>query len=128
MSTINWVEFSAIAIAVIVAAIMIILLRRGLITESTVTTTGNLLDSLPVFSEDGFVGQLFNYCRLAVRAVEQMTKSGVLPKDDVLRKDEAIAQVLDYAKIDGLELGEKDKEAINALIEAAVLELPKTGG
>jgi len=37
-----------------------------------------------------------------------------------------MAQAQLYAKIDGLELGDADRAAISDLIEAAVLELPKS--
>ncbi len=124
LGTFDWVALTAMALAAILAIIMIVLLRRGWISKETVTAAGNLLDTIPLFSEDGFVGQLYNYCRLAVRAVEQMVKAGVLPKDDGIRKAEAVEQVKMYAKIDGMDLGNTDRDAIDTLIEAAVMELP----
>ena len=126
MESINWVEVSAIIIAALVAVALIVLLKRGLVSETTITAAGDLLDTIPVYPEDGFVGQLFTYARLAVRAVEQMTKSGDIPWDNQARKTEAMAQAQLYAKIDGLELGDADRAAISDLIEAAVLELPKS--
>lgn len=124
--SVNWVEIAAMLLAAVVAIALIVLLKRGLITADTVGATGDLLESLPIFSEDGFVAQLFNYCRLAVRAVEQMVKAEALPHDDDIRKAAAVDMVETYAKLDGVDLGEKDHDAIENLIEAAVLELPKT--
>ena len=124
LGTFDWVALTAMALAAILAIIMIVLLRRGWISKETVTAAGSLLDTLPVFSEDGFIAQLYNYARLAVRAVEQMVKAGVLPKDDDIRKKEAVEQIERYARIDGLDLGSTDLDAIDTLIEAAVMELP----
>lgn len=124
LGTFDWVALTAMALAAILAIIMIVLLRRGWISKETVTAAGNLLDTLPVFSEDGFVAQLYKYARLAVRAVEQMVKAGALPKDNDIRKTEAMEQIERYAKIDGVDLGDTDRDAIDSLIEAAVMELP----
>lgn len=123
-ANLDWVGISAIALAALVAAALIVLLKKGLITHDTVTATGDLLDSLPVFADDGFVGQLYNYARIAVMAVEQLVKAGALPKDDEVRKAEALEQVERYAKLDGVELGDTDRDALGDLIEAAVAELP----
>lgn len=127
MGTINWVEISAIAIAAMVAIALIVLFRRGWITEGTVESIEDLMDSLPIAGAEGFIERLYTYCRLAVRAVEQMTKAGVLPKDNAARKEEAVKQVQSYADIDGVDLTDEDKAVMDALIEAAVCELPKTG-
>lgn len=126
METINWVEISAIAVAALVAIALIILLKRGWITKETVEAAEDLLDSLPMVGVEGFIEQLYNYCRLAVRAVEQMTKAGVLPKENAARKEEAVQHVITYAEADGIEISDNELSAINTLIEAAVLELPKT--
>lgn len=122
----DWMEILAIVTAAMAAVILIVMLRRGWINKNTVTETGNLLDTLPIVPDDGFVGQLFTYVRLAVRAVEQMTKNDTIPKDDMARKDAACEMIERMAKLDGVELGEKDRDVIDDLVEAAVLELPKT--
>ena len=128
-NNLDWVGISAICLAAVLAVILIVLLKKGLITKETVTATGNLLESLPVVAApDSFVGQLYAYAQMAVSAVEQLVKTGVLPKGNDERKSEAKAMVETYAKIDGIELGETDRAAIDTLIEAAVAELPRNDG
>lgn len=125
MNNLDWVGISAIALAAVLAVILIALLKKGLITRETVEATGDLLESLPVtMAPDSFVGQLYAYAQMAVHAVEQLVKNGAIPKEDETRKSEAKAMIETYAQIDGIELGETDRAAIDTLIEAAVAELP----
>ena len=122
---IDWIGIAALVLALAIAAVLIILFKRGLITGDTITATGELMDSVQI-AGDGFVAQLYSYARMAVRAVEQMVKNGDLGMGNEVRKAAAVDQVLRFAEVDGMDLGETDRQAVSDLIEAAVAELPKT--
>lgn len=123
-TTAIWAALGAIFVACVIAAVLIWAVRKKVIALETVTHAGDLLDSIPV-TGDGFVALLYQYARMAVHAVEQLAKTGVIEKTPETKKAAAVEMVEQFAAIDAVELGTADRKAADALIEAAVQELPR---
>lgn len=119
-----WVALGAIFCACVIAAALIWMVRKQIIGLETVEHASDLLDSFDV-TGDGFVALLYQYARMAVHAVEQLAKTGMIDKTPESKKAAAMEYVETFAKIDAVELGKADREAADALIEAAVAELPR---
>lgn len=66
---------------------------------------------------------LVGYCDLAVRAVEQQTRAGNIPRDNIARKKLALEYVKDYAQADRHNLTDCELEAVKSMVEASVLRL-----
>lgn len=120
MTLTDWLSIIAAVIALAGAGLLFWLYRQGVLSKEGIAAVGSVLDDLHF--EGSFLATLAYYCSLAVKAVEQMVKAGVLEKDDGVRKDAAVDFVLNYAAVDGYELTDDDREAIGSLIEAKVYE------
>lgn len=110
----------ALVISALVAAALVYLYKRGILSEPAITAVGSLIDGIDF--DNSFLATLAYYCGLAVKAVDQLVKSGQIPKDDEARKNKALDYVQNYAAVDGYELTDEDREAIGSLIEAKVYE------
>ena len=108
-----------------VAVLLIILWKKGLLTADALNALGDLVDGV-ILPEDGPIGTLAYYARLAVRAVEQLVKSGQLEKDDETRREKALELVEEYAAASGPALTDKEISTVRSLIEAEVYELRHT--
>ena len=73
----------------------------------------------------GFIAQIAEYARIAVHAVEQLAKTGVIEKDNDTKKQTAMEYVQQFAKVDEVTLSPADLETADLLVEAAVAELPR---
>lgn len=107
------------AVAAIVA--LIILYRKNIVTEQYMADLDSYLDKID--DGDGLVALLARYAGTAVRAVEQMVKAGIIPKENEARKKCAEEMVVNMAEADGVELSEADMVAADAIIEAEVYSL-----
>ena len=112
-----------IAFAVIMVIALAILYRKNYLDEQYLAGLELYLDELD--DGTGLVSVLAEYAKIAVRAVEQMVKAGVIPKENEARKKTAEQLVADYALADGVKLTDEDKETASSLIEAEVYELKK---
>lgn len=110
----------ALAISALVAAALVYLYRRGILSEPAISAFGSLIDGIDF--DNSFLVTLAYYCSLAVKAVDQLVKSGQIPKDDEARKTKAIDYVQNYAAVDGYELNSAEMQAVETLIEAKVYE------
>lgn len=106
----------------VVAVLLIVLWKKGLLTADALNALGDLVDGV-ILPGDGPVGTLAYYARLAVRAVEQLVKSGQLEKDDEIRREKALELVEEYAAASGPALTDKEISTVRSLIEAEVYEL-----
>ena len=106
---------------VAVVIVLVILYRKNRINEEYLETLAQYLDQID--DGDGVIPLLAQYAKRAVRAVEQMVKAGVLPKENEARKNMAMQIVSEFATADGIELNEADKAAADSLVESAVFEM-----
>ena len=120
----TWIAIAAIALAVLIGIVLIYLLKKKFIKPETVTQAAELLDGIEVVGS-GFIQQLAEYARIAVHAVEQLAKTGVIEKDNDMKKKAALEYVQTFAKIDEVSLSPADLDTADVLIEAAVNELPR---
>ena len=121
----TWIAVAAIALAVLIGIVLIYLLKKKIIKPETITQTAELLDGIEVVGS-GFIQQLAEYAKIAVRAVEQLAKQGVIEKNNDTKKKIALEYVQKFAKIDDVSLSPADLDTADVLIEAAVNELPRT--
>lgn len=120
----TWIAIAAIALAALIGIALIYLLKKKIIKPETITQTAELLDGIEVVGS-GFIQQLAEYARIAVHAVEQLAKTGVIEKDNDMKKKAAMEYVQTFAKIDDVSLSPADLDTADVLIEAAVNELPR---
>lgn len=121
----TWIAVAAIALAVLIGIVLIYLLKKKIIKPETITQTAELLDGIEVVGS-GFIQQLAEYAKIAVRAVEQLAKQGIIEKNNDTKKRTALEYVQKFAKIDDVSLSPADLDTADVLIEAAVNELPRT--
>ena len=121
----TWIAIAAIALAVLIGIVLIYLLKKKIIKPETITQTAELLDGIEVVGS-GFIQQLAEYAKIAVRAVEQLAKQGVIEQNNDTKKKTALEYVQKFAKIDDVSLSPADLDTADVLIEAAVNELPRT--
>ena len=119
----TWIAIAAIALAVLIGIMLIYLLKKKFIKPETVTQAAELLDGIEVVGS-GFIQQLAEYAKIAVHAVEQLAKQGVIEKNNETKKKTALEYVQTFAKIDEVSLSPADLDTADVLIEAAVNELP----
>lgn len=124
MGETTWIAIAAIALAVLIGIVLIYLLKKKIIKPETLTQAAELIDGVTVFG-DGFIAKLAEYARIAVHAVEQLAKTGVIDKDNGVKKETAMTYLQQFAKIDEVSLSPADLETADLLIEAAVNELPR---
>ena len=120
----TWIAIAAIALAVLIGIVLIYLLKKKFIKPETVTQAAELLDGIEVVGS-GFIQQLAEYAKIAVHAVEQLAKQGVIEKNNETKKKTALEYVQTFAKIDEVSLSPADLDTADVLIEAAVNELPR---
>lgn len=120
----TWIAIAAIALAVLIGIVLIYLLKKKFIKPETVTQAAELLDGIEVVGS-GFIQQLAEYAKIAVHAVEQLAKQGVIEKNNEKKKKTALEYVQTFAKIDEVSLSPADLDTADVLIEAAVNELPR---
>lgn len=114
----DWRTILEIVFVIGTIVALIILYRRNYLDEEYLANLDAYLDAID--DGTGLVSVLSNYARLAVQAVEQMVRAGVIPKEDKARKEKAIEIVNELAKTDSIELEECADETIGNLIEFAV--------
>ncbi len=119
-----WIAIAAIVLAALTGITLIYLLKKKIIKPETVTQAAELLDGIEVVGS-GFIQQLAEYARIAVHAVEQLAKQGVIEKNNDTKKKTALEYVQTFAKIDDVSLSPADLDTADVLIEAAVNELPR---
>ena len=119
-----WIAIAAIVLAALTGITLIYLLKKKIIEPETVTQAAELLDGIEVVGS-GFIQQLAEYARIAVHAVEQLAKQGVIEKNNDTKKKTALEYVQTFAKIDDVSLSPADLDTADVLIEAAVNELPR---
>ena len=121
-----WISLVGVAAFLIVAVALVILWRKGFLSADALKALGDLVDGV-FFPEEGPIGTLVYYARLAVRAVEQLVRSGQLDVSggdkDNIRKDTALEIVKEYAATAGSELSAAEVETVKTIIEAEVYEL-----
>ena len=124
----SYAALIGIVVGLVVAAAMIFLLKKRIITTETVEKTGDLLESID-FTDNLLIERIAEYARLAVFAVEQLAKNGKIQPDGASKKQAAMDYVTSFAKADNIDLQDELKddslEAVSVLIEAAVMDLPK---
>lgn len=109
----------------LVAILLIVLWKKGLLTDRALDAIGDLAEGI-ILPQDGPIGTLAYYARLAVRAVEQLVKSGQLNTEgnaDVIRREKALELVQLYAATSGPALNEAEINTVRSLIEAEVYAL-----
>lgn len=127
MGIIEWVEMGLLAITMVLAAVLTYLFIKGRADASDMGALAGLAEKFAgvisaIGSGDSLIAKLAEYAAEAVRAVEQMVKSGQLEKDDNVRKNEARAIIETLALKDGWDADEisECREAIDVIIEAEV--------
>lgn len=103
---------------------LIVLYKKKIIKPETLTQAATLLDGVDIVGS-GFIAQIAEYARIAVHAVEQLAKTGVIEKDNEVKKQTAMEYVQQFAKVDEVTLSPSDLETADLLVEAAVAELPR---
>ena len=103
---------------------LIVLYKKKIIKPETLTQAATLLDGVDIVGS-GFIAQIAEYARIAVHAVEQLAKTGVIEKDNEVKKQTAMEYVQQFAKVDEVTLSPADLETADLLVEAAVAELPR---
>lgn len=114
----------------LVAILLIVLWKKGLLTADALNALGDLVDGV-ILPGDGPIGTLAYYARLAVRAVEQLVKSGQLDTEgdaDAIRREKALEIVEEYAAASGPALTDKEISTVRSLIEAEVYALHNPEG
>lgn len=113
----------AVVLACALGVCLIIMLRKKIIKPETLTHAAELLDGVAV-SGSGFVANLAEYARIAVHAVEQLAKTGII-SGGTDKKEAAMDYVRQLAQTDKVPLSPDDLKTADVLIEAAVNELPR---
>lgn len=127
MGIIEWVEMGLLAVTMVLAAVLTYLFIKGRADASDMGALSGLAEKFAgvisaIGSGDSLIAKLAEYAAEAVRAVEQMVKSGQLEKDDNVRKNEARAIIETLALKDGWDADEisECREAVDVIIEAEV--------
>ena len=119
-----WTAIAAVCLALIVGIALIVLIRKKIIPIRAIEQTADLLDTIEV-SGDGFASKLYEYVKIAVHAVEQLAKTGVIENKGASKKAAALEYTEQIAKADEIELTPEEKAVADLMIEAAVAELPR---
>ena len=119
-----WTAIAAVCLALIVGITLIVLIRKKIIPIGAIEQTADLLDTIEV-SGDGFASKLYEYVKIAVHAVEQLAKTGVIENKGASKKAAALEYTEQIAKADEIELTPEEKAVADLMIEAAVAELPR---
>jgi len=124
MDTNTWLAIIAIILSCGLGVGLIYLYKKKIIKAETLTQAATLLDGVDIVGS-GFIAQIAEYARIAVHAVEQLAKTGVIEKDNDTKKQTAMEYVQQFAKVDEVTLSPADLETADLLVEAAVAELPR---
>ena len=124
MDTNTWLAIIAIVLSCGLGVGLIYLYKKKIIKAETLTQAATLLDGVDIVGS-GFIAQIAEYARIAVHAVEQLAKTGVIEKDNEVKKQTAMEYVQQFAKVDEVTLSPSDLETADLLVEAAVAELPR---
>ena len=124
MDTNTWLAIIAIVLSCGLGVGLIYLYKKKIIKAETLTKAATLLDGVDIVGS-GFIAQIAEYARIAVHAVEQLAKTGVIEKDNDTKKQTAMEYVQQFAKVDEVTLSPADLETADLLVEAAVAELPR---
>ena len=124
MDTNTWLAIIAIVLSCGLGVGLIYLYKKKVIKAETLTQAATLLDGVDIVGS-GFIAQIAEYARIAVHAVEQLAKTGVIEKDNDTKKQTAMEYVQQFAKVDEVTLSPADLETADLLVEAAVAELPR---
>lgn len=120
----NTVVIIALAIALILAGMLVFLFKKRIIDEKAISGVGQVLEGIPVEEGSPFA-MIRNYAQVAVGAVEQLVKNGIIQRDNKARKDAAMNMIEAAAKVDGLAYGAAEMEVAGFCVEAEVQELPR---
>lgn len=124
----SYAALIGIVVGLVVAAAMIFLFKKRIITTETVEKTGELMETIDL-SDNFLIERIADYARLAVFAVEQLAKNGKIQPDGESKKQAAMDYVTSFAQADHIDLQEElvdgSLETVGVLIEAAVMDLPK---
>lgn len=118
------VSIIALVVSLIVAGVLIFLASRKKITIEAIEGAEKVLEGIPVM-EGSPVSKIKEYAQIAVKAVEQLVKTGVIPREDGIRKDTAMTIIENAAKVDGLPYGAAEMDAASYCVEAEVQDLPR---
>lgn len=124
MDTNTALSIIAIILACGLGVGLIFLYKKKIIKTDTISQAATLLDGIDVVGS-GFIAQIAEYARIAVHAVEQLAKTGVIEKNNEIKKLTAMNYVQQLAKVDEVSLSPADLETADLLVEAAVNELPR---
>jgi len=128
MANFQWDIFAAIMVACVVAALIVILWRRGTLSNTALASLSALITAQAEDHPDnGMISLLTKYCAIAVRAVEQLVASGQLERQSELKKETAMKLAEAYANVDGLDLTDDEKDALPTLVEEAVHVMNNAG-
>ncbi len=112
--------------AVVVAAGLIYLYHKGNITKNTLEHLRGVVESLPAPAPGSVSEALMRYAKMAVLAVEQLAKTGVIDDTPENKKAKSLEYVQTFAASDGITLSLKDVQSADLMVEANVAELPKS--
>lgn len=112
--------------AVVVAAGLIYLYHKGNITKNTLEHLVGVVESLPAPAPGSVSEALMRYAKMAVLAVEQLAKTGVIDDTPENKKAKSLEYVQTFAASDGITLSLKDVQSADLMVEANVAELPKS--
>ena len=119
----NWISIAAMILAALAAVGLIILYRKGPISQSGLQAMSAMLKDLKV--KDANVNRLMYYASIAVDAVEQMAKSGAIEPTNVIKKQTAMNVVENMALADNINLSRIQLAVAEDLVESAVYNLPR---
>lgn len=120
------------ALAVVCAIVLLILLRKGWVSEATLEAVAELLEAVPEM-EGNIIDDIARYAAIAVRTVEQAVKVGIVEKTNDARKAAAVEIVRELAaeEWDAEAVNDLSDKTIGDVVDAAVNRMGKdneTGG
>lgn len=115
----------AVLVALVVGLMLVILYKRKVIDAELIEGIGGLMDAIKPHVNSSPFWELMQFARMAVNAVEQMVKTGVVNKDDKSRKDKAMEIIQAAAISAGIDYGDAEREVASACIESEVHDLPR---
>ena len=116
----------AYVIAIVVAVVLIVLFKKRIIDADVIDGTTQVLEGLPVAEMNGGAfATIRSYAEIAVKAVDQLVKLGVIQREDKARKDKAMEIIENAARVDGLPYGAEEMAIADICVEAEVYDLPR---
>ena len=117
----DWNLVVEIIVVAILTCAIFYLYRKDKINDENMNTLCEFLDTMD--DGTGLVAVLAGYAKFAVKAVEQLVKAGIIPKENEARKDAAVDMIINYAAADGIELDDDQIPVVEDLIETEVYNL-----